>query len=116
MGSGFELQRFAWTIDAGPSFSDIEQAKLDAKLRTERAATYELSLPSGCHRVGVHAEYRGNGSGVFAYLKEYRFATKSAHAFDAVEGGSLTIVGYEQGGPETPLEQRPALRFTEQRP
>jgi hypothetical protein len=116
MGSGFELAKFAWTIDGVPPLSDVEQAKLVARLGGERLATYELSLPSGCHRVDVLVENRGNGSGVFAYLKGYRFEIKTAYAFDAVENETVSFIAYEQGGAETPLEERPALRFTEQRP
>jgi hypothetical protein len=61
----------------------------------------------------VVLDYRGQGYGVFAYLKEYKFTVKSSHTFTASEGKEtrLTVVGYEKGGITTQLKDRPAVEF-----
>ena len=52
---------------------------------------------------------------MFAYLKGYRFRVRSTYTFTVPEGrvSTLQVVGYEQGGPTTPLEERPAVRYIE---
>jgi len=61
------------------------------------------------------ARGRGHGYGVFAYLKGYRFKVRSTYTFAVPEGriSTLYVVGYEKGGPTTPLEERPAVRYIE---
>lgn len=70
-------------------------------------------LTHGSHELATRLVYRGNGYGVFAYLRSYRFRMQAAKSFEARPGAGLTIVvhGYEKGGLTTPIEQRPALRF-----
>ena len=59
--------------------------------------------------------YRGNGYGVFAYLRRARFTASSRHAFAARPGRGLvlTLVGYERV--DVPIEERPAVRWEETR-
>jgi hypothetical protein len=69
----------------------------------------------GEHTLTVNLEYRGHGYGMFNYLKGYRFKVRSTYSFTAPEGKAVTVrfLGYEQGGPATPIEERPAVRFVE---
>ncbi|MFI5298004.1 MAG: dihydrolipoamide acetyltransferase, partial [Polyangiales bacterium] len=55
------------------------------------------------------------GYGIFSYLQGYKFEVRSSRSFTAMEGKtiSLRVIGYEQGGPTTPLEERPAIRYIE---
>jgi hypothetical protein len=76
---------------------------------------YNGSIVPGDHNITVNLEYRGNGYGIFSYLKGYRFRVRSSYTFNAPEGKGVTIrvVAYEKGGPTAPLEERPAVRYTE---
>ncbi len=60
-------------------------------------------------------DLQGHGFGAFSYLRAYRFEVRSSHSFTAVEGKTVTLqaLAYEKGGVTTPLEERPAIRYSE---
>src|SRR5262249_28856060 len=70
-------------------------------------------IAPGNHTISVLIDYRGNGYGVFAYLKEYKFTVRSSYTFTAAEGKQtqVTVVGLEKGGITTQLKDRPAVEF-----
>jgi hypothetical protein len=76
---------------------------------------YQELVQPGDHTLQIKLEYQGNGYGIFSYLKGYKFEVTSSRSFTALEGKTirLTVIGYEQGGPTTPLEEKPAVRFVE---
>lgn len=80
------------------------------------AGLYEGAIPPGKHELRVSMMLRGHGEGVFSYLSGYKFQVRSSHSFTASLGSPVRIVvsGYEKGSRTTPLEERPAVRFTEE--
>ncbi len=113
LGGGFVLQRVEMRVDG----------KLVGQNVADRGGSLEtdLSFPastisSGEHQVAVHAVYRGEGHGVFSYLKEYTFKVESNHEFRAphLKTIAITAVCFEKGGPTTALEDRPAIRWVEE--
>lgn len=57
--------------------------------------------------------YRGNGFGVFSYLKGYVYTLRSSHTFHAEEGKIVTVrtIAYEKGTITTDHRDRPDIRF-----
>jgi hypothetical protein len=104
---GVEAQLDGRPVDRRPS------AEGDAPDQPQRFRT--LVVPAGEHELRLHAVYRGVGHGVFSYLKDYNFDVESTHVFRAppLKTVSLTATCYEQGGPTTPLEDRPRIRWRE---
>ena len=49
--------------------------------------------------------------GIFSYLRDYKFKVKSSYNLWPRKGLVLHVHAYEKGGPTTPLEERPAVRF-----
>jgi hypothetical protein len=78
---------------------------------------FDVAVPAGAHELRVRLQYQGNGFGVFAYLKGYKFDVRSSHSIIAPPGELtvVTVVGHEKGGVTTPLEERPAVRWIESR-
>jgi len=114
MGNSYKLVKVVYSLDGAPIFNKSDE---DGGLGdVETFDIYNGSMVPGEHTLSVRFEYRGHGYGIFSYLKGYRFKVSSSHTFTAPEGKALTldVVGYESGGPTTPLEQRPAVRFAEQ--
>jgi hypothetical protein len=76
---------------------------------------YNGPLPAGRQKVLLGLNYRGNDYGPLAHAYGYRFELKSSHDLHVAEGKapSLVITAYEKGGPGTPLEQRPTVRWDE---
>jgi hypothetical protein len=113
MGNSYKLVKVVYALDGAPIFNKAdEEGGLGDQ---EEFDIYNGSMVPGEHTLTVKFEYRGHGYGIFSYLKGYRFKVSSSHTFTAPEGKSLTlnVVGYEKGGPTTPLEERPSVRFVE---
>ncbi len=113
MSQSYKLVRVVYALDGAPIFSKAdEEGSLGEQ---EEFEVYNGSIVPGEHTITVNLEYRGHGYGVFAYLKGYRFKVRSTYTFAVPEGrvSTLHVVGYEKGGPTTPLEERPAVRYIE---
>lgn len=113
MGSSFRLVKVVYSLDGAPIFNKAdEEGGLGER---EEFEVYNGSIVPGEHTLTVILEYRGHGYGIFSYLKGYTFTTTSAETFTAAEGKAtlLRVVGYEKGGPTTPLGERPAIRFAQ---
>ncbi len=111
MGSSFTLEQVSYALDGAPILNKTdENGDLDDK---EEIELFNGSIVPGNHNLSVFMLYRGNGYGVFSYLKGYTFKIKSSYAFTAEEGKVTTIrvVGYEKGGITTDLKDRPAVRY-----
>lgn len=111
MGSSFSLEQVSYSLDGAPILNKTDQnGDLDDK---EEIELFNGSIVPGNHNLSVYMLYRGNGYGVFSYLKGYTFKIKSSYAFTAEEGKVTTIriVGYEKGGITTDLKDRPAVRY-----
>jgi len=110
IGNSFQLRRVTMSIDGQPFASRVDNnddlaSQLEIKLGV-------ATLQAGEHDVSVEAEFQGNGYGVFAYLKGYRFKARLAYRLDVTDARPRRIncTAYEKGGPTTPLEERPQIR------
>jgi hypothetical protein len=113
MSQSYKLVRAVYALDGAPIFTKAdEEGSLGEQPEFE---VYNGSIVPGEHTLTVNLEYRGHGYGVFSYLKGYRFKVRSSYTFAVPEGrvSTLHVVGYEKGGPSTPLEERPAVRYVE---
>ena len=112
MGASFVLEKATYALDGAPvltKLNDDEGALSDA----EQIEVFAGSIVPGNHNLSVQLVFRGNGFGVFSYLKGYRFTVRSSYAFTAEEGKitSISVVPYEKGGMTTDLRERPAIRY-----
>jgi hypothetical protein len=113
MGGSFWLTRATFLLDGGAILNKVDE---DGSL-AERDVIELFNGPvmPGEHTLSVVLQYRGNGFGIFSYLKGYSFKVRSSRTFSVSEGKAIdvNVVSFEQGGVTTPLEERPAIRFTE---
>ena len=109
-GNSFQLRAVAMYIDDQPFATRVDHN--DDLAKASELPLGVAALRAGEHNIAVEAEYQGNGYGVFAYLKKYRFKAKLAYRLELPDARPRRIrcVGYEQGGPTTPLEERPQIR------
>lgn len=113
MSDSYKLVRVVYALDGAPIFTKADEEGVLGE--QEEFEVYNGSIVPGEHTLTVNLEYRGHGYGVFAYLQGYRFKVRSTYTFAVPEGrvSTLHVVGYEKGGPTTPLEERPAVRYIE---
>jgi len=113
MSSAFRLTRALFVLDGQVQYNRTDDT--GALADQKEIPVYSGSVPPGDHNITVVLNFQGNGYGLFTYLRGYKFEVKSAHAFTAVEGKTLTITAtaLEKGGVTTPLEQRPGIEWSE---
>ena len=112
MGSSFRLHRLVYALDGTQIFA--RSAETNTNLyKTKSFDVLTGPISPGSHTISVLAIYKGHGYGVFKYLTKYTFTVRSSHTFTAAEGKATRIeaVGFEKGGPTTPLDKRPAIDF-----
>lgn len=113
MSSAFRLIKAIFIVDGAPQYSRADDT--GALAEQHDIPVYTGSVPPGDHTIQAVLTFQGNGYGVFTYLRGYRFESKSAHSFTAVEGKTLSItaVAYEKGGVTTALQDRPNIEWKE---
>ncbi|MBP9111636.1 MAG: hypothetical protein KBF88_02455 [Polyangiaceae bacterium] len=114
MSSAFRLSKAMVIVDGAVQFNKSEETAGQLSEQKE-IPIYSGTIPSGDHTVNVVLNFQGNGYGVFTYLKGYKFEVKSGHTFTSADGKSITLraIAFEDGGPTTPLDQRPKIAFKE---
>jgi hypothetical protein len=113
MGGSFRLTKATVLLDGGPIFNKSDEGGNLAE--RDVIDLFDGPVMPGDHTLSVVLHYRGHGYGIFSYLKGYSFKVRSSRTFSVGEGKAvkLEVVGYEQGGVTTPLEERPAVRYIE---
>lgn len=112
MGGSFQMSRLIYALDGQQIFARIDEDS--SKLNDLKSIEiFSGPIAPGNHTISVLVEYHGNGYGVFAYLKQYKFTVRSSHTFTAVEGKEtqINVEGFEKGGITTQLRDRPAVEF-----
>jgi hypothetical protein len=73
------------------------------------------AVPAGDHTLQVLIKLRGHGFGVFSYLRGIEASVRHDHSFSLTQGQDVEVVAvaWEKGGPTTPAEKRPDVRFHE---
>jgi hypothetical protein len=113
MGSGFRLVKIVYVMDGAQIFArSDETGTLDSE---DELVVYDGNVPPGPHNVTVELTYRGHGYGVFSYLNNYTFESRSSHTFVAPENGAVKLAssGFERGNVTTELKDRPGVDFRE---
>ena len=111
MGSSFNLEKIIYSLDGSPIKTKIDQ---NGDLADQKELQiFDGPIVPGNHTVSVVMIYRGNGFGIFSYLRGYVFTLRSSHTFVAEEGKRVRVkvIGYEKGGMTTDLRDKPDIRF-----
>ncbi len=110
MGTSFRLMAVTYTLDGTQVLSRSDEGAEDL-YKQKSFDVFNGPIAPGNHTLNAVVTYRGHGYGVFEYLSKYTFTTRGGTTFVSEEG-KLTKVdcrGYEKGGANTPMEQRPAV-------
>jgi hypothetical protein len=111
MGSTFRLTKLVYAIDGAQVFARTDDAA-ESLYKTKTFDILNGPIAPGSHTISIVATYRGHGYGVFKYLDKYTYNVKASHTFTVDEGKTMRVDcdGYEQGGPNTPMEKRGAIK------
>ena len=113
MGAGFKLVRIVYIMDGAQIYARTDETgSLDSE---DELVIYDGNLPPGPHNVTIELTYKGHGYGVFSYLSQYTFESRSSHSFTAPENGAIKITsaGFEDGNVTTQMRDRPNVQWQE---
>ncbi|MGC4092092.1 MAG: hypothetical protein QM756_30265 [Polyangiaceae bacterium] len=115
VSNAFRLTGAVFVLDGVVQYNKQDDSESGLLASQKEIPIFSGSIPPGDHSLQVVLHLHGYGYGVFSYLRSYKFDVRSSHTFTVTEGKtvSLEVIAWEKGDVTTPLEQRPAIRFTE---
>ena len=116
ISSAFRIQRVLLTVDGAVVCSRAAEPN-EPFVDPQSVPGFSGTLPEGDHELRVLVTLSGFGVGVFSYLRGYKFEVRSSHIFHVDRGkrAEVSVIAHEKGGVTTPLEERPAIRYTDRR-
>jgi hypothetical protein len=111
LGRGYTVESIAYYLDGQGKFSKADPTGGVDDMREFKV--FEGAVPPGNHTVTVNLRLRGNGFGIFSYVKDYTFNVQSSHSFVAEEGRSCSVrvISDERRGIGRSFTERPNVQF-----
>jgi hypothetical protein len=111
MGGSFRLIKATVALDGVQIFNKADDSGRLAEMK--EFDIYNGAIQPGSHTVSVKFVYQGHGFGVFSYMRGIKFNVAGSHTFVAAEGKAtlLTARGYEKGGFNTEMKDKPDVDF-----
>jgi hypothetical protein len=108
----FLMRDMLVTVDGVVQFDALGPEHIEEGL----IPVFRGTSPAGEHTMRVRYKMVGYGRGSLSDLRGYKFEVKSSHVFESKGGEGLCVTAHAffRSGPSTPLEQRPAMRFTQE--
>ena len=118
MGTQFRLVKIAVYLDGAQVFARNDTSQSDRRGtldQEDEVVYYDGNLVPGPHTITIEVAYQGRGFGIFSYLNDYSFDSRSEHGFTAPENGAIRVlsVGYERGNLTTEMRDRPSVDWQE---
>jgi hypothetical protein len=112
MSSRYKIFSLTYTIDEDRVYTYYMDEPGANKALGREINVFKGPLVPGTHELTVDVVYRGNDSGVFSYINEYKIPAQIKSSFKVDKGQNVTVqvVGYEKGWALTDFKDRPDLR------
>ncbi len=111
LSGAWHVVEAVFVLDGAVQYKKTDDTGVLAKQK--RIPIFSGSIPTGDHTLQVLLKLRGHGFGVFSYLRGMEANLTTDHSF-TISGGKvieLDVTAWEKGGPTTPVEQQPDIRF-----
>jgi hypothetical protein len=111
LGKNYTVESIAYYLDGQGKFSKADPTGGLDDMRDFKV--FDGAVPPGSHNLTVTMRLRGNGFGIFSYVKNYTFNVQNSVAFTAEEGKScrVTAVADERKGIGRSFIERPQITF-----
>ncbi len=111
LGRGYTIESVAYYLDGQGKYSKIDPSGALDKQREIKV--FDGPIPPGNHNLTVHLKLKGNGFGIFSYVKDYVFNVQATTAFVAEDGKSCKVeaVVNERSGIGRSFTERPYVKF-----
>lgn len=114
LGKNYTVESIAYYLDGQGKFSKADPTGGLDEMRDFKV--FDGAVPPGSHNLTVTMRLRGNGFGIFSYVKNYTFNVQNSVAFTAEEGKNcrVTAVADERKGIGRSFIERPQIVFESQ--
>jgi hypothetical protein len=112
MSSRYEIYSMVYEVDGERVYSYTVD-DIAAATGANKISEYNGSLAPGNHTLKVQVVFRGNETGIFSYLNDYKITTQGQVSFELEKNTStkIEIVAYEKGWILTDFKDRPDLKI-----
>ncbi len=116
LSGAFRLTGALFVLDGAVQYNKQDDTDDSTLAQQKDIPVFTGSIPPGDHTVQIVLQLRGNGYGVFSYLKGYKFKVPSSHSFTITEGKTLKldVIAWRRvtSRPTSPIDPR----FVSRRP
>jgi hypothetical protein len=111
LSGAWHLVEAVFVLDGAVQYKKTDDTGVLAAQKT--IPIFSGSVPTGDHTLQVMLKLRGHGFGVFSYLRGIEASVTTDHSFTLTGGKVLQLkaTAWEKGGPTTPVEEQPDIRF-----
>jgi hypothetical protein len=112
LGDNILMTQVSYFLDGAPLWQEVDDTGLALSEKRDRPL-WDGNIVEGSHTLSVVIQLKGNGTGVFRYMNDYKWKIPERLTFTA-EPGKITVIDvvlFEQGNFTTELKDRPKLRF-----
>lgn len=112
LSGAWHVVEAVFVLDGAVQYKKTDDTGVLAKQTT--IPIFSGSVPTGDHTLQVMLKLRGHGFGVFSYLRGIEATVRGSHSFTLSDGKVLELkaTAWEKGGPTTPVEEQPDIRFS----
>jgi hypothetical protein len=113
MSSRYKIYSMVYSIDGERVYSYYLEDNAAKQPLNRETQVFKGPIIAGTHELTVDIVYKGNDSGIFSYINEYKIPTQLKRSFKVDKGQNLDvqIVGYEKGWALTDFKDRPDLKI-----
>ncbi|MCO4744420.1 MAG: dihydrolipoamide acetyltransferase [Proteobacteria bacterium] len=111
MGPSYTMESIQYFLDGRNVYNNADFEDGLDHLRDMKV--HEQSVPPGPHTLQVQYSLRGNGFGIFSYLRTYSFKVQSSFEFEVDDGmaTSVRVIADEHKGLTRTFMDRPNVKY-----
>ena len=111
VGAMFTMVSATYSLDKSKVYEKLNSPET---FEAEELNIYDGELPAGRHLIETKCVFKGNGYGVFSYMKGYTFNVEEDYVFEVETGGKANVVStLEDKGASYNVNHRLKLSFSE---
>ena len=113
MSGAYKLESVQYFLDGKNVYSKVDP---DGSLDDFREMKIrEQTVAPGTHNLQVHMVMRGNGFGIFTYLRTFQFKVQSSYSFEVEDGrlSTIRVIANTKGGLRRTFVERPSVQYEE---
>ena len=113
MSTRYQIYSVIYELDGERLYSFSNDHLASSDVQAGQVEKFQTSVAPGSHTLTVQIIFRGNETGVFSYLNDYKITTQGQVNFDVQRNVStaISVIAFEKGWILTDFKDRPDLKI-----